>query len=122
MKYLKMMGLAAVAALALLAVVDTAYAVLFEGKYPPWNPLVAGLFLASFCTLGATAPRNGKSQQSELGESLTHHTATVTETNETSHTLDTVTVDPQMRIAQSNAQLPNPHDREAPPITPVMVC
>lgn len=115
MKALKMIGLVAVGASALMAMLGTAGAVVLTGNHPPLSPLAIGLLFTSLCTLSAAALRIGKSPQCTPSTSLTHCQVTFSKTNSKT---DTVTVSPQLRAARPNPQ----YDREALLIIPVMAC
>jgi hypothetical protein len=109
MKYLKLIGLAAIAACALMA-----FAVTTE--------VVAVAFLGA---LGTVTFQIGKTQELSLKAVLTNSRATVTTcTGITTCTGATTSEDIDYRlITQPNVQLPNlPYEREDLSFTPVMAC
>lgn len=113
MKYLKVIGLAVIAALSLV-VIANANPELSPGEPGSSSPALAlGIISISIGILGATALRLGKSRQHSPSRLLTHCRATAITTGD--NTTFTVTT-PAVQLFNSRK------DRYAPPIISVMAC
>lgn len=114
MKHFKILGLAAVAAMAFVVFEVTLD--LFAGENGSFIPaVVLGVLCISFNTLGARALRLGKSRRYSLSRLITHCLARAITTND--NAACTVTIDPFVQ-ALSNLK----KDRYAPPHISVMAC
>lgn len=107
MKHLKMLGLAAAVAAALMSV-SSAVPQYFGGFFSP----ASAIGCLSFISLGATALRIGKSRHYSRGRLITNHRATAITTG------TTTTTTPVPIASLSNSR----YDREAPPNIPRMAC
>lgn len=112
MKHLKMLGLAAVVAMGLMAFMGVSAACAFhiypDHQHSPGPELALGLLFFSSIILGATTLRIGKSRQ------ITHCQVTGVTTND--HVTNTVTGESPVQLSNSQK------DRYAPPHISVMAC
>lgn len=116
MKRLKIIGLAAVAAMAFMSFAGAADPGMPSGiTHYPSPELAIGFLFISFSILGATALRVGTTRQDSPNRLITHCRATAITTTNNDNTTNTLIAQPNVEISDSQ------YDREAPPI-PARAC